>query len=192
MDGSIYFIFCWYVWCVQTFFARKNSFRTVSVFVILWLIILYPFEWAFSIGNVRPAFLLLFLIGCFYLSRMSWKERLKKALLSVGVAFLYASFRMALWYEPVVFLFGKTETFIICFYLFFLLFIRPITSRAICALLSFCLGEMLYHLHLYPWTDGFIIGETFFFHFVVLFFFTIYVEFILSWKWLKQKKYALF
>ncbi|MDA3129493.1 hypothetical protein ACFPTR_06320 [Aliibacillus thermotolerans] len=190
MDSTFFLIICWYLWCIQTFFAKKNTFRTTSVMMILTFIILYPFQWSFSFGDVRPAFLFLFFIGCYYLTSMPFSTRWKIVVITIGMAFLYASFRMALWYEPVVFLFGKVETLLACFYLLFLMIMRPIINRTVCALLSFCLGEMMYHYHLYPWTEGVIIGETFFFHFFILFFFMIYIEFILSHKWFKMMKRA--
>ncbi|SFE33633.1 YphA family membrane protein [Alteribacillus iranensis] len=168
MDLSITFIICWMMWICVTFFASKqNTWRLPGAAFILLVICLLPLEWSGSQILIRPVMFLFFLAGIGVTSRLSSIIRIRTYILACSFAFLFASFRLAEWYEPVIFLFGRVPTYVVSFSLVFIIFFRSNRERLACALLSGCGGELLYQSHIFSFTSVYVAGETFFLNYVV-------------------------
>ncbi|RSL33479.1 hypothetical protein D7Z54_10975 [Salibacterium salarium] len=168
MSGIIYLILLWYLWLFQTFVAAKNQFRFLTAFFILWLIIIYPVEWSVGSFVMKPSFLLICCCGFLLLAAGNGRKKWRSVILSGAFAFLFASLRMAEWYEPILFLFGHTLTYVCSFFFLIFLFSNKFTERLSIVIVSTCAGEILYQIQLYPLTSTLYLGQPFVLDYVVI------------------------
>ncbi|MFZ4452261.1 YphA family membrane protein [Salibacterium aidingense] len=176
MSGIIYFSILWYLWIIQTFFAPKDTFRLVSAIFILSLIILYPLEWNQRFVTLKPAFVLFYGGGWVLLASVNKRKQWTLVSLAAALSFLFAALRLAEWYEPVVFLFGQTLTYVVLFSILFLVFAKTLRERAALALITCLSGEIITQIHLFPWTQLVQAGDYFVLDTVVLILFILHLH----------------
>ncbi|SFL98234.1 YphA family membrane protein [Salibacterium qingdaonense] len=159
MNSILCLIILWYIWMIQTFFAVKNKYRTTSAAFILVLIILFPMEWQAASIVVHPAFLLLYAGGLLIFPLLPSDRKRRVFYFSAAFAFLFAAVRLAEWYEPVVFLFGHSVTYLSIFSVLFFVFGKSLHERVSMAVTACSSGEILSRIHLRTLTDNVILGD---------------------------------
>nr|WP_175487342.1 hypothetical protein [Alteribacillus persepolensis] len=153
---------------IQTFLVKKqNTHRFLSAWCLLMMIILFPMEFSVAHWTVKPVFVFLLAAAFFALCSLSLIRKWKVLLLSLSFSFLFAAFRFIEWYEPVVFLFGRFVTYVICFGFIFWLFFSSLRERIICAVIASCCGEIVCQIHLFPFSSAIYLGEIFFLNYIM-------------------------
>ncbi|MFD2704424.1 YphA family membrane protein [Salibacterium lacus] len=159
MNSILCLLILWYIWMIQTFFAVKNKYRTTSAAFVLLTIVLFPVEWQTASIVIHPAFLLLYGGGLLIFPLIPSDRKRKVFYFSAAFAFLFAAVRMAEWYEPVVFLFGHSVTYLSIFSVLFLVFGNSLHERVSIAVTACSSGEILSRIHLSRLTEDVILGD---------------------------------
>ncbi|RSL33828.1 hypothetical protein D7Z54_09060 [Salibacterium salarium] len=179
MSGIIYLTLLWYLWLFQTFLASKDKFRLLTTIFILWLIITFPLEWSTETVIIRPSFLILCLAGFMLLATCKGRKKWRTFIIAAAFSFLFASMRMAEWYEPILFLFGHYFTYAFSFSFLLFIFSKHFIERLSIVIIASSAGEILYQVHLYPLTSTVYLGQDFILQYIILM-----ISFIYGWNML--------
>ncbi|WP_339232861.1 hypothetical protein MKY25_07360 [Geobacillus sp. FSL W8-0032] len=159
MEGAYFYVGCWLLWLVATFFMKKTPERTALAAFALLMISSASLE--LKIGPMRAAlsFFVLLFASCYGMVKQRPCSSLLMVWSTSGVAFAYAALRLLALFDPVWI--WLDERWLLAWWLAIVsaLFHRRLFARLVCVAMGGCQGEVVYALAIDRMAPDYVIGS---------------------------------
>ncbi|MFK4997757.1 hypothetical protein ACI2OX_10675 [Bacillus sp. N9] len=124
MDG-IFICFLWSMWIIATFLLEKHTFYRLPMAAgALLLLILFPVHLSLKFMLMSGPTIIILFIGYYFLSKLSWKQKLYVSGSIMCLSIGYAGFRLFEMYDPIWVFIDRKSFFVSSYFALPILCIR--------------------------------------------------------------------